>query len=645
MTDGWYFASLLGWALAWMALVRPLRLGQALLCAVCGMLLTAYLGVIVLPLRQVTAYFLMAGGLAALAAGLVLLLLDKRQLRQRVLRPSLLIWLLLCTRCLLALKDVLITDHDSYSYWMRIVRELYTDRRFPIHMDTNMSHTDYFPILAALQYCVVQVFGWQDAGLLMVIVSAILAACLAIGDLLEGTWLPALTGAVLAYLFSAFGLTVFSTRGDGPMAALLTAGLLCLFFRRDDRLASWLPSLCAAAVLTGMKIYSGLLFALVIGASMLFSIHGVKRSGQPLWALRWMSWLAVLLPVIVHFSWSILYHYHSQLAYEQAELAKAAYGLTPAVSSVSAPSLSSLLGGNPRTGELMGSLSSGLWARLQPLVAQFGDSLWHSAYPWLLAGVVLVIVLAAFQPKAQRRRTLGALLALAVAALCYTVGLIAGFVVQEEIAAVALNYMNTAFTPVLLFFVFLLIRLLAGQDEAWRFPAKLPAHWPVAAILPLMLLIQPPEAFAAQLPVQNDEGFLRPFAIEYYEDELDSFPFEEYANRHALLIDCSYASAEIKSSSGKTHAYQYFALPMRMHIVQYPVEDYDRLGELTADNIYRLLRENRCDFLFLRIDDYLYWEQIDEALGLEEQCGWPEPVGVYAVSYDGDEITFSSFDE
>ena len=30
---------------------------------------------------------------------------------------------------------------------------------------------------------------------------------------------------------------------------------------------------------------------------------------------------------------------------------------------------------------------------------------------------------------------------------------------------------------------------------------------------------------AAQLPVQNDEGFLRPFAIEYYEDELDSFPF------------------------------------------------------------------------------------------------------------------------
>ena len=66
MTDGWYFASLLGWALAWMALVRPLRLGQALLCAICGMLLTAYLGVIVLPLRQVTAYFLMAGGLAAL---------------------------------------------------------------------------------------------------------------------------------------------------------------------------------------------------------------------------------------------------------------------------------------------------------------------------------------------------------------------------------------------------------------------------------------------------------------------------------------------------------------------------------------------------------------------------------------------------
>lgn len=69
MTDGWYFASLLGWALLWMALIRPLKLGQALLCAVCGMLLTAYIGVIVLPLRQAAAWLLMAGGLAALAAG------------------------------------------------------------------------------------------------------------------------------------------------------------------------------------------------------------------------------------------------------------------------------------------------------------------------------------------------------------------------------------------------------------------------------------------------------------------------------------------------------------------------------------------------------------------------------------------------
>ena len=100
MTDGWYFASLLGWALLWMALIRPLKLGQALLCAVCGMLLTAYIGVIVLPLRQAAAWLLMAGGLAALAAGVLLLLMNRRQLRQRVLRPSLLVWLLLCAACL-----------------------------------------------------------------------------------------------------------------------------------------------------------------------------------------------------------------------------------------------------------------------------------------------------------------------------------------------------------------------------------------------------------------------------------------------------------------------------------------------------------------------------------------------------------------
>lgn len=78
--------------------------------------------------------------------------------------------------------------------------------------------------------------------------------------------------------------------------------------------------------------------------------------------------MAVVLPVLMHFSWSILYHYYSQLAYEQGELAKAAYGLTPAVSGVTLQPCQSA-GGNPRTGELMDSLGSGLWAWLQPLIA------------------------------------------------------------------------------------------------------------------------------------------------------------------------------------------------------------------------------------------------------------------------------------
>ena len=103
-----------------------------------------------------------------------------------------------------------------------------------------------------------------------------------------------------------------------------------------------------------------------------------------------------------------------------------------------------------------------------------------------------------------------------------------------------------------------------------------------------------------------------------------------------LMVEQSLMAAELLKEQGKDVAV------VNLHTIK-PLDR--ELVARYADNIYRLLRENRCDFLFLRIDDYLYWEQIDEALGLEEQCGWPEPVGVYAVSYDGDEITFSSFDE
>lgn len=629
-----YFFSLMGWTLLLMAAAKKCKFGQAVFSAACGMLFAAYWLVVALQWMAAAAYGLMLGGLAAFLAGLVLTCLDRRDLRKRLFQPSVLVFALLCAAGVFLCRNTVVADHDSFSYWMRVVREMYLDERFPIHMDTNMAHTDYIPLLASLQYCVVRVFGWEDAGLLYVTGGLVLAGMAALAELCsEKPVFVAVAQLLLVYAFSLFGFGCFEARSDGSMAALFAAGTLCLFLRRDDEPVSFLPSLAAAAVLPGMKIYSGLLFGVAICLAMLFTPPGVETSSRR--TTRALGAAALILAAALHLSWSMLSSYHSQLAYAQNELAKAAYGLTPAATETASVSLE----GNYRTAELLESLSSGaLWEKLLPLIRAFFQEFWASVYPWLLlCAVATAVVLSLLSKKPLRRRIPAAFSVLLLAGACYVLGLFGGFVVQTEIAAASMNYLRTVAVPLALGIVTALLRFFAERSREWK-RASLLNGAVFAALAAVLALLLPPARFLALLPVPGDTCALEEFAQGLYQDELGGFPFTEQKNRHALLIDSSYGASEIKSTSGKEYGYQYYALPMRIHVMQYPVADYDRLDELTADNIFSILRSHRCDYLILRLEDDVYWDAVCSELDLWE---WDERVAVYEVDYESDDVSFT----
>lgn len=634
MNAGWvFFLSLLGWALALMLLLPRLKAGSGLLCALCGMLFGAYVLVIVAGIMAPAAYGLMWGGVAGLAAGLAAVLLNWRDMRRRVLTPGLIAFGICAAAAVWLLRGVVIDDHDSLSYWMRIVRELFDFQRFPIHGDTTMAHTDYFPMLAALQYCVVRAFGWQDASLVYVTVACVLCALAALTDLLPKKGWGAAAAPVLLYAYCALGSPLFSTRADGPISALFAAGALCLFLREEESPTAWLPAFAVAGIMTGLKIYTGLMLSLVLCGSMALSVRGGAGADKALARkLTALSLGALALSLFMQLSWSGMYHYFTKTASYEAAQAVAAYTGGAAAASAPAFSLGDLFAGNPRNQSLLSSLGGGGLAAAEPLIRETLAAYAGSALPWLWLFLLPAVLLAALADRKTPGRVWGLLGAMATAALLYLLGLFASYLVQAETAGAAVNYLTTISTPMMLAAVFLVFRVAGGDRGAALGRAALPLA--VAG----MLVLTPPTALLRQFQFAKGLTGYGALAEGYFADEIADQLRPEDAGKHALLVDCTYEASEIKSESGVIHAYQYFGLPLRVHALLYPYGNYDLLDAVDNDSLTELLNQNRCDLLLLRVEDELYWEALGDALSLEGD--WDEPVAVYDVSRREGELVF-----
>lgn len=613
-----FFVALLGYALAGMLLLPRLKAGHALLCAVCGMLAAAYYGVIVAGAMVPVAYGLMGGGLLAAAMGLAALALNKRALRKRVFSPAMGLFVLACAAAAVCCGHMLIQDHDSYSYWLRAVRELYTFDTFYIRADSTMFHTDYTPLLAALEYCVVRVFGWSDAAVAFVPFACVITAIAALCDLVPKKRWACLAAVLLTYAFGAFGFSLFATRSDGPMLAVFAAGLMCLTLREEDSVTALLPTLCAAAVLVGFKIYSGLMFAAVLALALLTAwLKAPKAQRKTLGAL---SLAALGLMLAMQCSWSAVFHYRSALASHEAAAAHAAYLGLPFSEAAPAFSLRYLFGGNPRTAQLGTAFTA---ENLQ----RFGSLAWqtcaqYAASPQVWTLPLLLIPLCLCISRQQRRACLATSALLLTAAAIYLLGLFGSYFVQSETSGAALNYLATASTPLLMAAVLLSVRIAADGRR------KAACLGPIALAASLVLLLSPAQWPAQWNHVADEDSDLALLAKSYYADELDGQLTSEDAGKRALLIDCSYAATQIKSPSGKTHVYSYYGLPMHVTVVQWPFEDYSLLDGVTPENMTALLESARPDVLLVRVEDEFYWEALAAALEMDE---FGPATGVYDV--------------
>lgn len=611
--NGWlFFVSLLGFALMGMLLFPRLRVGAALLCSLCFMLFVAFYGCIMAEIMTPTACALMYGGLGCAVIGAVGAALNWRGLRQRALSPSLLIYLLLAVLAVITARHTLIQDHDSLSYWARAVKELFTFERFYIHADSTMFHMDYIPLLASLQYSIVRVFGWQDAFLTYVCAACVAASIAALCDLAPKRWMIPLMAALLFYAYGVFGFGLLDLRADGPMLLIFAAGLLTLLAREDDQPTAFLPALCVCAVLTGFKIYSGLMFAVIIAAAMLTeSLHQHRhgRDCRPCHATVWMTVAAAASIVLLQMGWSIRYNAAVAAAKSGADVA-----------------LDQLLSGNPRTAQLLQSFTEEKLAQFWELAAQTLALYGRSQLVWMWPFALAALALSAFAPREKRAAVRRAFLWLFAAAIVYLLGLFGSYLVQAETFGAATTYLATASAPLMIAAVFFVFWLARGQMRTWGMVAA------AGMTAGMIALFSPVQLWPNTAPQEYE--LYAGMAYEFYTEEIEGQLTEADAGKHALLIDCSYAASEVKSQSGKTHAYAYFALPVRVEEpIYYAYGDYTQLEDgIDGEEILRRLQSQQCELLILRIEDELYWDEIASALDLYGDSDGP--VGVYDVTWE-----------
>ena len=602
MTGGLFFGSLLGYALLLMAALPGLKAGKAVLSAACAMLFVAYYGVIVCGAMVPVAYGLMYGGLAALAVCIVLAALNRRRLRQRLLSP---VFWLFAAGCVLAValcRGTILSSHDDFSYWARAVKELYTFDTFYIHENSTMFHTDYFPMLAALQYSVVRVFGWQEAFLGYVPFALVAASMAAVSECVERRWLKAALFVLLMYGFGVFGFTPYLLRSDGAMLSVFTAGLLCLLFRRDHSPAELWPVAASAAILTGFKIYSGLMFAVVLALALLVEwLRADKGLRRP---LRRAFLLSAVLIVLLQLSWSVVYHLAG----------------TPDAG------LAVLLSGNPRSGQLLHSFTPEKLQLFRQLATDTFAAYGGSTLPWGWLLLLLPLALCLWLLPEKRRAVLRLLLWLVVMTVIYWVGLFGSYLVQAETAPSAVVYLSTVATPCVLCGLFL-AALLWDQMESIACGGLL------CAMLAGLMLLLPPAQWLSAYCYSGYVSSAVQMARAFWEDEVAEQRLPEDKGKKAMLVDCSWEGSNIRSSSKITHVYAYYGLPLRVTVLQLPYGEYDVLETMESWDLQGDLLSHGYQVAAFRVEDELYWEELCSLLNLDTEM---PSTGLYDVTLDED---------
>lgn len=625
-----YYLSLLGYAMGFMSVLPKLKMGGALLSAQCAMLFLSYWGVIILGLMPKTAFAVLILGWILLLLGVIFSICGICDLRRRINSPAL--WIYGGMACLgfVLLSGYVVTDHDAYSYWARAAKELYTFEQPLLNANNNMSHLDYNPIFASLQYCITRVFGWQEAYLPFVNFGIVGVCLAALCDLFEKKRNAVLFFVPSLYLYGSFFQSSGSLVVDGTLSLLFTAALLLWCFRTNHGMAAWLPALCAMAVLPAVKLYSGLLFALalwaVAGMEWLGERKRIKKepserknpSGR-------LALLGLALVLLMEFSWSGYYHWHSRTANYENQVAQIVFDGSAEAATLEPPrfQLSDLFAGNPRNESLSHALTAENLEKIGKLAGQTGTNFVDSPLFYLLLislGMIFWQLMAAKGLERKRRKRV--FICLCVMAVCYTLGLFGSYFVQEEVSGGALNYLKTVCVPFGIAGFLFVVRSLDQQRKPLLSGIAL-------AVLSIVLVVWTnPVSWWGTMRADGRYFRYGEHTHAFFAEELGELLTEQDKGERAMVVDNTWEATQYKSWSGFTHAYQYYAMPMRVFVYHLPYGEYDGLEAIVESWLTEELRRNRCTLLILRMEDTLYMDAFAQAMQIDSYADYPWVIDV-----------------
>ena len=612
-----FFISLLGYTLLMKRLLLNIKIGSAFYSAYLGMFLCSYIFVIIFNVYQPAAYIILYVGIVSLIAIFVLSFIkkDKFLLKQDIKMIIGIIGLL--GLFIYLLGDGVFKSHDAYSFWGRAAKELYTFDKFYINPESNMSHTDYNPIMASLQYCITKTFGWKEKYLFYPIIACVTACFTMLCDFIKTFW-----GKVLFILMSLCCITFLgSTFSTAFLGADLCLGLIFgtsairFVYREDDNITEMLPILLSILILPAIKLYTGLLFSVILIALIILD------KIEPFYKKKQYLLIGLVCILFMQFSWSVVYNYHIQ---------KKNYAIENNIKEYMGEeyednfhlSIKNLVKGNPRNDSFLNSIDNNdITDNVNSLMNQTLNVFnTHELYGVHLTVIqtflvfILGILYLRWTDKGQKERISKCIKIFGISIVLYVGGMFVTYFVEPGTAAEPIRYIGIVAIPIIVLFYFSLF---------FNFKNKRNKNILFLTILIMILNIRYGGVITKAYKADDSQGYIyAQYTDKQIKNYIDEVVMQFGIDERILLIDAYDDNfqnyIEGKNITGISFSYQYMLLPRRINVLVEDCQNINSLQMYTMNEFDEIIKNERIHKILLLSNDYNRIEFYKSLFGFDE---------------------------
>lgn len=598
-----FFISLLGYTLLMKRLLPNIKIGSAFYSVYLGMLLCSYIFVILFNLYQLSAYIILYVGILLLIVIFILNFVKKDKFLS-----SQEIKMIIGTIGLLGLFIYLLGDgalkvHDAYSFWGRAAKELYTFDKFYINPESNMSHTDYNPIMASLQYCITRAFGWKEKYLFYPIIACVTVCFTMLCDFVKTFW-----GKVLFILMSLCCITFFgSTFSTTFLGADLCLGLIFgtsairFVYRENDNIIEMLPILLSILILPAIKLYTGLLFSVILIVLM------IVDKIEPFYKKKRYILIGLLCVLFMQLNWSVVYNYHIQKKNYVTENNIKEY-MGEEYEDNFHLSIKELVKGNPRNDSFLNSIDNkDVTDNVKGLINQtlniFNTQELYGVHLTVIQTFlvfILGILYLRWTDKEQKERISKCIKIFGISIVLYIGGMFATYFVEPGTAAEPIRYIGIAVIPIIVLLYFSLF---------FNFKSKRNKNILFLIILIMIFNIRYGGVITKAYKANDSQEYIyAQYADKQMKNYINEIVEKFEIDEKILLIDAYDDNfqnyIEDKNISGISFAYLYMLLPRRADVIVEDCQNINSLRMYTIDEFDKIIKNGRIDKILLLSNDY-----------------------------------------